>query len=207
VPVIESDGQKLVIWGDLVHVAAVQFREPCSLENRGSRSCTTAIPPPLPDSGARLSPTRHAAVTWMHVQIRSLIPITGFVLVPTMAAVAQLTSQVSDNQQVPSSGVLEEIVVTAQKRAQNQQNVPVSVASFSADMLASANVTKITDLSKLDPSLVISAGAGELTPFIRGSGTLINNVGDESSVAVYLVPRQRDYDRFKRQPGRLWFLS
>jgi iron complex outermembrane receptor protein len=120
------------------------------------------------------------------MQIGSSIVITGLFFVPSMAAMAQLIPQVADSEPAPSSGALDEIVVTAQKRLQNQQDVPVSVASFSADSLATANVANITDLSKLDPSLVMNAGFGEVTPFIRGSGTLINNLGDESSVAVYV---------------------
>jgi len=121
-----------------------------------------------------------------HVQIRFLIAITGFMLVPSMAAMAQSMSPASDNQQVPSSSALEEIVVTAQKRSQNQEDVPITVASFSADALASANVTDILGLSKLDPSLTMITGAGEVTPFIRGSGSIVNDLGDESSVAFYL---------------------
>jgi iron complex outermembrane receptor protein len=107
-------------------------------------------------------------------------------LAPSMAAMAQSTAMASDNQQVPSSGALEEIVVTAQKRAQNQQDVPVSVNAFSADALANANVTDILGLSKLDPSLTMITGAGVVTPFIRGSGSIVNSLGDESSAAFYL---------------------
>jgi iron complex outermembrane receptor protein len=120
------------------------------------------------------------------MQMYSLIATAGLMLAAAMEATAQTPPPVSDNQQVPGSGALEEIVVTAQKRSQNEQDVPVSVESFSADALASANVNSIMDLSKLDPSLVMNAGQGVANPFIRGSGTLVNNVGDESSVAVYL---------------------
>ena len=85
-----------------------------------------------------------------------------------------------------ASGGLNEIVVTAQKRAENLQKVPVSVSAFDAAKLAAANIRDGSDLGKLTPGLVITHGDRNLTPYLRGVGSDVNPVGFESSVAVYV---------------------
>ena len=48
---------------------------------------------------------------------------------------------------------LEEIVVTAQKREQRLQDVPVAVSAISGEMIAAQGITRIEDISQLSPSL------------------------------------------------------
>jgi len=68
-----------------------------------------------------------------------------------------------------SGGQLEEIVVTAQKRGQNLQDVPLSVTAFTGDTLAAAGVVNAMDLQRVDPSLTITIGGGGVAiPFLRG---------------------------------------
>ena len=81
---------------------------------------------------------------------------------------------------------LNEIVVTANKRAENLQKVPVSVSAFDATKLAAANIRDGSDLGKVTPGLVITHGDRNLTPYLRGVGSDVNPVGFESSVAVYV---------------------
>ena len=89
---------------------------------------------------------------------------------------------------------LEEIVVTAQKRAENIQSVPLSIVSLSGDTLRTAGINDPADLQKLVPSLTISSVsfASGLTVRIRGFGSASNTAVD-SEVASYLdgayVPR------------------
>ena len=84
------------------------------------------------------------------------------------------------------TGQLQEIVVTAQKRAENLQKVPVAVSAFNAMALAKANIRDAADLGKLTPGLVITHGDRNLTPYLRGVGSDVNPIGFESSVAVYI---------------------
>lgn len=82
---------------------------------------------------------------------------------------------------------LEEIVVTAQKRGENLQKVPVAVTAFSSESLRESGVTNITQIANLTPSLSLPQGSGGVvTPFLRGVGSTANAVGNESSVAVYV---------------------
>lgn len=81
---------------------------------------------------------------------------------------------------------LEEIVVTAQKREQNLQNVPVAVTAITADTLVNRNVSTISDIPRLAPSLTITQGNVPTNSSInlRGIGTVAFSTGIEPSVAV-----------------------
>ena len=81
---------------------------------------------------------------------------------------------------------LQEIVVTAQKRAQNVQDTPLSVTAVSGNSLAAKSVVKVEDLSRIDPALQIGHSTGVVTTFIRGIGNPVTTAGNEASVPVYI---------------------
>jgi len=87
-----------------------------------------------------------------------------------------------------------EIVVTAQKRAENVQDVPISIAAFSGDSLERQNVVNVEGLAKITPNLSVAKGAqtSYVRLAIRGIGAA-SNTTVEPSVAVFLdgayVPR------------------
>ncbi|MDX1505683.1 MAG: hypothetical protein R3221_08185 [Spongiibacter sp.] len=54
--------------------------------------------------------------------------------------------------------VLEEIIVTAQKRAQSLSDVPVSVTAVSAEKLSEAGIENLADLSEYVPNLKLAEG-------------------------------------------------
>jgi iron complex outermembrane receptor protein len=85
-----------------------------------------------------------------------------------------------------SGAGLAEIVVTAQKRSENIQNVPISVVAVSASTLANAHITSVGQLSAVVPSLTIGQQTDVLNIFMRGIGNPSTNIGQESSVAVYI---------------------
>jgi iron complex outermembrane recepter protein len=85
--------------------------------------------------------------------------------------------------------VLEEIVVTAQKRSENLQNVPISVQAFSTKKLEQYNIANFSDYAKLLPSVSFqSTSPGFTTVYIRGiaSGGDGNHSGPLPSVGIYL---------------------
>jgi len=71
---------------------------------------------------------------------------------------------------------LQEVVVTAQRRSENIQNVPIAVTAFSAEALASRNLTDVNSLGNLTPGVNLDAGApfsgdhSVLSASIRGIG-------------------------------------
>ena len=89
--------------------------------------------------------------------------------------------------QASRSGHIEEIVVTAQKRSQKLQRVPIAVAAFSAKDIAQSGITNATSLGHYVAALTIAeGGGGTVLPFLRGVGNPDSINGNESSVAVYL---------------------
>jgi outer membrane receptor protein involved in Fe transport len=85
-----------------------------------------------------------------------------------------------------SGTALEEITVIAQRRAENLQDVPVSVSAVTAAKLESAGINGIADLSVAVPSLNIGNGNGYLITHLRGIGTIANGPGIENPVALYV---------------------
>jgi iron complex outermembrane receptor protein len=80
--------------------------------------------------------------------------------------------------------ILEEVVVTAQKRLENLQDVPIAISTVSGAQLAAMGATSITDIASVTPGLQMSTAQGLLSPRIRGVGSNLANV--ENSVAIYL---------------------
>ncbi len=80
------------------------------------------------------------------------------------------------------------IVVTAQKRKENLQDVPIVVTVVNKQLLQDSGVRDIKDLSKLTPGLTVTSTASEATTTarIRGIGTVGDNPGLESSVGVVI---------------------
>lgn len=85
-----------------------------------------------------------------------------------------------------ASGGVEDIVVTAQRRDENLQKVPISVQSFSGDQLAAKGITSTLDLPRVVPGLVFGRGVGIGSTFLRGVGTGSSGAGVENSVALYV---------------------
>jgi iron complex outermembrane recepter protein len=100
-------------------------------------------------------------------------------------AIAAASSRAADTASQPS---LTEIIVTAQKRSQNIQDVPISVIALSAQQLKDGGVTDIKNLQALMPGLTVTSTTSEnvTTARIRGIGTVGDNPGLESSVGVVI---------------------
>ena len=84
---------------------------------------------------------------------------------------------------------LDEIIVTAQKREQNLQDVPIAVTAFSGEALALSGVQNIEDLATLSPSVQINSAAAtgnNTTIRIRGIGTTGVNFGLEGAVGFFM---------------------
>ena len=100
----------------------------------------------------------------------------------------------ADNAPTASSAGDTAIVITAQKRAENVQNVPISVAAFSGQTLVKSNVTDIAQIGKLASNYQAtkSVQSSFMRVNIRGIGA-IGNTTIEPSVAIFVdgayVPR------------------
>lgn len=84
------------------------------------------------------------------------------------------------------SAFIEEIIVTAQKREESVQSVPISIVAISAAQLERSAVTDILGIAGRTPSLQYSQAGGEAQIYIRGVGSNLLAVGADPSVAIHL---------------------
>ena len=111
-------------------------------------------------------------------------------LTPAMAQAQDAATSVDDtdlidNAEVDGGNV---IIVRAQGREQALSDVPVAVSAVSGEMLEKSGVADIRDLNQVAPSLLVSSTGNEAngSARIRGIGTVGDNPGLESSVAVFV---------------------
>ena len=103
----------------------------------------------------------------------------------TAAAIALLTATLSAA--AAHAAVLEEVVITAQKRAQNLQDVGVSVSAFSGEQMTALGITDATEIVQQAPGLQLNTWSPQLTIFnLRGvsQSNFMDNL--EAPVAVFV---------------------
>ncbi|WP_082924226.1 TonB-dependent receptor [Croceicoccus pelagius] len=110
-----------------------------------------------------------------------------------MALVANdATAQTADNaaqaggdaQGQQNSGIAE-IVVTAQKRSENVQDVPLAISAFSGSTLEKSNISSLEDIQGRSPGLVLNSFTpGQPEVAIRGVGTKEDGAGASDSTLV-----------------------
>jgi len=83
------------------------------------------------------------------------------------------------------SAELEEIVITAQKREQSMQDVPISVVAVSGDEISAKGYGELTDITTALPNVTVNESALGDVLFIRGIGSGAN-IGFEQSVATFI---------------------
>ncbi len=92
-------------------------------------------------------------------------------------------------QNAPANGQLEEVVVSAQKRDESLQSVPLSVTALGTAKLEELRVTDFNDYAKFLPSVSYQTlGPGAASVYMRGvaSGENSNHSGPQPSVSIYL---------------------
>ena len=111
---------------------------------------------------------------------------------PALACMAAISAGFLGNgawaQDTSSQPQLTEVIVTAQKRSENLQDVPISVIVLSAEQIQNAGVTNIKNMEILTPGLTVTSTTSENSTSvrIRGIGTVSDNIGLESSVGVVI---------------------
>lgn len=91
-----------------------------------------------------------------------------------------------------TKGAIDEVVVTAQKRSENLQDVPISIQALAGEALEELNLVNFADYTKMLPSVAVQSGAGAGTGFslvyMRGVATAGDGQATTSlpSVGMYL---------------------
>ncbi|RXR30470.1 TonB-dependent receptor [Sphingobium fluviale] len=113
----------------------------------------------------------------------------AFTAVPS--AHAQMQAEAPQGETAQSFGI-EEIVVTAQKRAQNVQDVPIAISAFAGDSLKERAVANVSSLSNISPNVTLDAGSpfsgssSVLSAYVRGIGQSDFAANFDPGVGVYL---------------------
>ena len=81
--------------------------------------------------------------------------------------------------------VVEEVVVTAEKRETSLQDTDIAVTVHSGDYLEALNLQDVQAVIARDPSMSFSRAGGEGQVFIRGVGSNLLGIGQDSSVAIH----------------------
>ncbi|ROS05758.1 iron complex outermembrane receptor protein [Sinobacterium caligoides] len=107
---------------------------------------------------------------------------------PSLLAVAvALSSQANLSYAQDSEMLLEEVLVTAQKRSESSQQVPISMQAFGSEFLATTGVKDFSDLDQYTPGLTVNAGQVTQPNFvIRNIGTSAFGIGTDPAVGIYI---------------------
>jgi iron complex outermembrane recepter protein len=122
---------------------------------------------------------RHAVATQLRGRVLAGLPLAPLLLAGTPVATAQQVS----------SGGLEEIIVTAQKREENLQRVPISIQAIGGERLDELQISAFNDYVRFLPSVSFTTvGPGFGLAYFRGvaSGENNNHSGPSPSVGMYL---------------------
>jgi iron complex outermembrane recepter protein len=112
-----------------------------------------------------------------------------FLLLSSAAGVLMASPTFAQNAPAANSdNGLEVVIVTAQKRDQNLQSVPVSVTALSSQAIANQRIVEFSDLTRAVPSLTVTqtSSSPNNSIILRGIGTFAFSIGVEPSVAVII---------------------
>jgi outer membrane receptor protein involved in Fe transport len=118
------------------------------------------------------------------------------------AELAVAASTTADSAETPSEGI-QEITVTAQKRSENMEDVPITIQALTGDTLAQLNVTTFDDFVKYLPNVTTNSnGPGQSSIFMRGLS--VGTTGVQNSATLGFIPNVAVYldDQTAAVPGR-----
>jgi len=104
-----------------------------------------------------------------------------------LTALAVSTSMLAIS--APAFAQLDEIVVTAQKREQSLQDVPISINAFDLEAIEKNRISGLEDIAKFSPGVYTTPNPADETGVrvnIRGIGTFDPQIGQDSRTAIYV---------------------
>ncbi len=129
----------------------------------------------------------------MQLRGRIFIGLPACLVLLSASAIAQTEGQTA------STGALEVVVVTAQKREETLQDVPISIVALSGETVRDLNIYKMEDLQLKVPNLQMTESGISTQMYIRGIGTG-NNQGFEQSVGMFVDGIYYGRQQLIRQP-------
>jgi iron complex outermembrane receptor protein len=96
----------------------------------------------------------------------------------------------SNSAEVHNAGELDEVIVTARRRSERLQDVPIAVSAFTGQALAEANVTRVDEISRIAPGFVAQTspyGNTALIMTLRSQRQLLPGLTYDQSVGIYFA--------------------
>jgi len=129
--------------------------------------------------------------------------LTAAILAALGAHAGGLYAATGDTETTASSTTLEEVIVTAQRRNESVQDVPITIQAIQGEQLAQMSVTTFDDVIKLLPNVTISEnGPGQGNIYMRGLSAGYG--GSQSSASINPFPNVATYldEQSLTFPGR-----
>ncbi|MHC3125988.1 hypothetical protein OB03_01185 [Brevundimonas sp. GN22] len=123
-------------------------------------------------------------LTRFNVGLRLVTAAPAAMLAMTAPAIAQEAS--SDPQ---AAAIVDDVVVTARRRSENLQDVPIAVTAVTGEGLDARGYSSITDIQQMTPNLTFTPGtggsSGQMSAYVRGVGEYDYIVTSDPAVAVF----------------------
>jgi outer membrane receptor protein involved in Fe transport len=128
----------------------------------------------------------------------------AYAVLAALSAGATGSTAYAATEETKASGLeIADIVVTAQRRSESVQNVPITIQALSSETLSQLSVTTFDDMVKYLPNVQLSTnGPGQGNIFMRGLA--LGSAGTQSSGTIGLYPNVAVYldDQSGQLPGR-----
>ncbi|MEM9015120.1 MAG: TonB-dependent receptor [Pseudomonadota bacterium] len=116
-------------------------------------------------------------------QFRILAPACAFL--SSIAPLALVTAAKAQSPEASPNGVIDSIVVSAQKRRETLEEVPISIKAYTNEEIEKLQINSITDIALLTPSVSLNEGLNPLFTSITVRG--VGNIGGEQATSgIYL---------------------
>lgn len=89
--------------------------------------------------------------------------------------------------QMASASTLEEVIVTAERRSESAQDVPLSLTTIGADSINPAEITDLNDIATRTPNFTVTKfNIGEPQLYLRGIGSTLDSAAADPTVSVFV---------------------
>lgn len=134
-------------------------------------------------------PSNSLRKPWLWPALTALLALTFAAALPAQESESDEAETTESQEKLDQ--FTEEILVTARRKAENLQKVPVSVTAFSQSTLEQRSATRLTDLAEMTPNLTIGVGSfgndtSEAAVFIRGVGQGDTASFSDPGVGIYI---------------------
>ncbi|WP_308910352.1 TonB-dependent receptor [Pseudokordiimonas caeni] len=110
--------------------------------------------------------------------------ISGWLMSAEAVAQSQPPAGAAEADEPADIGEIEDIIVTAQKRREGLQNVPIAITALSGETLQKAGLKSVGDLVQITPSLQFGERFGNIFIALRGIGQAGQDIGSQAGITV-----------------------